>query len=59
MLQSVILQHINDVKKVMIIKSTLKEIISQTDLVSLSSKTFVFEDKMTRYKSIPLLIFSV
>ena len=59
MLQSVILQHINDVKKVVIIKSTLKEIISQTDLVILSSKTFVFEDKMTRYKSIPLLIFSV
>ena len=30
---------------------TLKEIISQTDeyLVILSSKTYVFEDKMTKY----------
>ena len=30
---------------------SLKEIISQTDLylVKLSSKTFVFEDKMTKY----------
>ena len=31
--------------------ATLKEIISQPDwyLVSLSSKTYVFEDKMTKY----------
>ena len=33
---------------------TLKEIISQTDscLVSLSSKTYVFEDKLTKYESV-------
>ena len=33
------------------VDSTLKEIISQIDLylVSLSSKTYVFEDKMTKY----------
>ena len=33
------------------ITTTLREIISQTDsyLVSLSSKTYVFEDKMTKY----------
>ena len=33
------------------VNPTLKEIISQTDwhLVSLSSKTYVFEDKMTKY----------
>ena len=32
-------------------QATLKEIISQTDyyLVNLSSKTYVFEDKMTKY----------
>ena len=28
---------------------TLKEITSQTDLVSLFSETFVFKDKMTKY----------
>ena len=34
--------------------ATLKEITSQTDfyLVSLSSKTYDFEDKMTKYKSV-------
>ena len=34
-----------------IIRRSLKDIISQTDLylVNLSSKTFVFEDKMTKY----------
>ena len=33
--------------------STLKEITSQTDqhLISLSSKTYVFEDKMIKYQS--------
>ena len=33
------------------VQFTLKEIISQTDkhLVSLSSKTYVFEAKMTKY----------
>ena len=32
-------------------KNTLKEIISPTDLylVGLSSKTYVFEDKLTKY----------
>ena len=32
-------------------RSTLKEIISQTDYykVNLSSKTYIFEDKMTKY----------
>ena len=32
----------------------LKEIISQSDLylVNLSSKTYVFEDKLTKYKSV-------
>ena len=34
-----------------IIPVTLKELISQSDeyLVKLSSKTYVFEDKMTKY----------
>ena len=38
--------------------AALKEIISQTDyyLVSLSSKTYVFEDKMTKYWSVWLAI---
>ena len=37
---------------------SLKEIISQTNqyLVGLSSKTFVFEDKMTKYRSVWLII---
>ena len=35
---------------VLMIVTSLKEIISQTEyLVSLSSKTYVFEDKMTKY----------
>ena len=35
-------------------RNTLKELISQTDLylVSLSSKTYVYEDKMTKYESV-------
>ena len=40
--------------------TALKEIISQTDrlLVSLSSKTHVFEDKMTKYQSVrPIISF--
>ena len=32
--------------------SSLKEITSQTDLLSLSLKTYVFEDKMTKFKSV-------
>ena len=43
-------------------KPTLKEITSQSDsyLVILSSKTYVFEDKLTKYQSNWLIIcFSV
>ena len=29
--------------------AAVKDIISQTDLVSLSPKTYVFEDNMTKY----------
>ena len=38
---------------------TLKEIISQADyyLISLSSKTYVSEDKMTKYQSVWLVIY--
>ena len=37
--------------QIIIFRRTLKEIISQIDLylVKLSSKTYVFEDKMTKY----------
>ena len=41
--------------------ATLKKIISHTDLylVSLSSKTYVFEDKMIKYYSDYFVLFSV
>ena len=41
-------------RQYLLVKPTLKEITSQTDqyLVILSSKTYVFEDKMTTFKSV-------